>query len=231
MKRAEFARALAFSAAAAALPICAMADKPATLSVVGQVLALDGGYLVFTTGDAVRLEPKLKFPQHLPLGITVRATLDPLSHTIVDLEIEPKHLRDDDLSASRLPREYVVASPASLRTPPPAGSGQGGASAKSVTVTIDLRVPESTPINDDVYIATDRTSFSPAEIRMLRVDARTWSVSIDVAPGSQLRYEFTRGTFSSIERDRRGGLIVPRSVNPSADLTVHDSVAAWADVN
>jgi hypothetical protein len=218
-------------AALVATSAVAQADKPATVRVIGQLLTLEGGYLVFTTGDAVRVEPSAKLPKQIPFGAFVRATLDPQTRTIVALEVEPKRLSDADFDAVHLPREYVVASPASLRSLPPSGTGNGRFGARSVTVTIDVHVPASTPINDDIYLATDRTDFSPSELRMLRLDAETWSVSIDVPPGTQLRYEFTRGAFSSIERDRRGGLVEPRTLKPTADATVHDRVAAWADVN
>ncbi len=228
------ARALAIVlalVAGLALRTPAAGSKPAPVTVVGQLLALEDGYLVFTTGDAVKLEPALTLPKHVALGVLVRATIDPESRTVVVLEIEPKHTSPDDIDAAHLPREYVVASPASLRSPPPAAGAGSGLGAHAVTVTIDVHVPASTPIGDDVYLATDRTNFAPAELRMIRIDAATFSVSLTVAPGTQLRYEFTRGNFSSIERDRRGGLVEPRSLVVNADVTTHDSVAAWADVN
>jgi hypothetical protein len=75
-----------------------------------------------------------------------------------------------------------------------------------------LRAPDSTPLGDDVYLATDRSAFSAAEVRMLRVDSQRFSVSLRLPVGTQLRYEFTRGSFTSIERDRLGGIVEPRTI-------------------
>ena len=94
-----------------------------------------------------------------------------------------------------------------------------------------MQVPDSTPLGDDVYLATDRSNFSAAEIRMLRVDSRHFSVSLRLPAGTQLQYEFTRGSFTSIERDRLGGIVDPRAIDVKGDATLHDSVARWADVN
>jgi len=205
-------------------------NAPGPHNVVGQVLALQDGFLVFTTGDAVRLSPGLALPKGLRLGILVRATLDPVTHAIVGLTTGPK-AEPGDLDAAHLPREYAVASPASLRTAPPPAETGAGAGAHGATLTIDLHVPASTPLSDDVYLATDRTNFSPAEIRMQRVDAQRFSTTLQLPVGTQLRYEFTRGSFATIERDRLGGIVTPREITFKADLTTHDSVAGWADVN
>jgi hypothetical protein len=181
------------------------------------VLAVQDGYLVFTTGDALRILPGAVIPANLRLGTFVRAKLDPAAHAVTALAYA-RVAAPGDIAAEHLPREYVVASPKSLRTEPPAGSAGAGAGQTAATITIDLRAPDSTPLGDDVYLATDRSGFSAAEVRMLRVD-------------TQLRYEFTRGSFTSIERDRLGGIVEPRTIEVRSDTTVHDSVARWADVN
>jgi hypothetical protein len=199
-------------------------------AVVGQVLAVAGGFLVFTTGDAVRLAPGLNVPPNFRLGVTVRAKLDPATRTITAVT-SAAQAEPGDIDAVHLPRAYAVASPASLRTPAPAPDVSGGSGAHGVTLSIDLRVPGSTPLTDDVYLATDRTNFNPSEIRMQRVDAQRFSTTLQLPVGTQLRYEFSRGSFATIERDKLGGIVTPREINLKADITVHDSVAGWADIN
>jgi hypothetical protein len=222
--------ALGAPCAAGAQGVASPSPAPATVSVVGQVLSAGSGYLVFTTGDALRLDSAVTLPKGLRLGQTVRALIDARSHAITSLILEPKALLPADIDATKIPREFVVASPGSTRTGALLDS-QTGAAVHGVTVTINVRVPDNTPITDDVYLATDRTNFSPAEIRMIRMDARTWSVSVQIASGTQLRYEFTRGNFANIERDKLGSIVNPRTITAADNLQTHDAVAHWADIN
>jgi hypothetical protein len=203
---------------------------PTMPSVVGQVLALQDGYLLFTTGDALRVLPDASVPEHLRLGALVRVRLDPAAHAVAAIAYAHGGV-PGDIDAEHVPREYVVASPKSLRTEPPAGDAGASSAASAATVTIDLRVPDSTPPTDDVYLATDRSNFSAAEVRMLRIDAQHFSASLRLAVGTQLRYEFSRGNFTSIERDKLGGIVEPRTIDVRGNVTVHDAVARWADVN
>ena len=201
---------------------------PATLSVVGQVLVIDRGYLVFTTGDAVKIDPSLTVPP-IRLGQYVRVLIDRTSHAITSIEVEPHSLASGDIEAAKLLREFVSASPKSSREE--VVGGPLGRLVHPVTVTITVTVPDNTPGGDDVYLATDRTNFSPAEIRMTRADARTWTTSLQLSSGTQLRYEFTRGNFATIERDKRGGIVDPRPLAAADNRQTHDTVAHWADVN
>jgi len=224
-------RVVAISLAAV---LCAYAGAgaqapPPFISVVGQLLWSGDGYLVFTTGDALRLDPALAIPKNLRLGQTIRVTLDVATHAVTALTPVPKSLAPGDIDAAKLPREFAVASPGSKRSGPVAGAETGPA-AHAVTVTINVRVPDNTPTGDDVYLATDRTNFAPAEIRMIRLDARTWSASLQVPSGSQVRYEFTRGNFANIERDKLGGIVTPRTLTAEDNLQTHDGVAHWADI-
>jgi hypothetical protein len=209
--------------------LATLAAKPAPLSVVGQVLVVDHGYLVFTTGDAVRIDPAFTFPR-VKLGQYVRVLIDTSTRTITSAEVAPHSLADGDIEAAKLPRAYVVASERSRRTETGGGSTVGQF-VHPVTVTITVQVPDNTPLGDDVYLATDRTNFSPAEVRMTRADARTWTTSLQLGSGTQLRYEFTRGNFATIERDKRGGIVEPRPLNAADNLQTHDTVAHWADLN
>jgi hypothetical protein len=205
-------------------------DANQVLPVVGQVLTIANGYLVFTTGDAVKLDPALKVPSNLRIGETVRVRIDPIARTIVAIELDPRKLEPTDVEAGKIPRGLVSASPKSTRSSAFA-EGEVGLAAHAVTVTINVRVPDSTPATDDVYLATDRTNFAPAEVRMTRVDARSFTTAIQLPSGTQLRYDFSRGNFANIERDRLGGIVTPRTLKAQDGLQTHDTVSQWADIN
>jgi hypothetical protein len=92
-----------------------------------------------------------------------------------------------------------------------------------------VRVPNDTPPNDDVYLATERTNYNAAELRMNRVDARRWTIALPLAAGTAMHYIFTRGSYATVERARGGGIMTPRSVTAAPGATARDSVTRWAD--
>ena len=187
------------------------------------------GYLLFTTGDAVKLDPALKVPENAHIGEAVRVLIDESSRTIVAIELAPRKLAPGDIDAGKIPRDLVRATPGSTRSNSVAES-TAGLGAHQVTITINVSVPDNTPATDDVYLATDRTNFAPAEIKMIRVDARNFTTAIQLPAGTQLRYDFSRGNFANIERDRLGGIVTPRTVKAVDGLQTHDVVRQWADI-
>ena len=202
--------------------------SPAPLIVRGQVLAVGGGFLAFTTGDAVRLGD-VKVPPGIGLGRTVRVTIDRQTHTVTAIDLDLSRPVPGEIDASELPRDDVSVDPRSAQTPAAGHEVVAGASTGLVTVTIDVHVPDVTPPSDDVYIATDRTNYSAAELRMNRVDALDWTVTLPLPAGSALRYEFTRGSQASIERMRDGTLVTPRELTAATGAVANDTVARWAD--
>ncbi|HMD02260.1 MAG TPA: hypothetical protein VKG44_04775 [Candidatus Baltobacteraceae bacterium] len=230
MKRAlALIATVAFLAQPAVAQTPAPQQTPAPLYVRGQFLALSHSYIILTTGDALALDPATTLPAGLKLGVPLRLTLDPLSHAVRAIEVDPR-AEPGDIDASKLPREYVVADPKSSRSD--ASSTSSAASPlTSVTITINVRVPGSTPQADDIYVATDRSNFSPAEIRMVRIDTSRWTAQLVLPAGTVLRYDFSRGSFSNLERTRDGSIVTPRSLNTVNGAKTDDSVAAWADTN
>jgi hypothetical protein len=208
-------------------PVCAQTPRaspsPRPLVVHGQFLTLASGYLVFTTGDALAVDPALQTPQDLRLGSEIRATLDPASHRVESLGAS--HSWPGDVEIGKLPREYLAADPRSAR---PAASPSAATTAVA-TITINVRVPGSTPAADTVYVSTDRSSFTPAEIRMVRVDASHWSARLSLPNGSTLRYDFTRGSLATLERSRAGSVVKPRSIVASDGEKTDDVVESWVD--
>jgi hypothetical protein len=198
--------------------------------VKGQVLTIASGYLIFTSGDAVRLQDGLAIPSGVTTGSYVRITLDQVIRRVTEIELEPKITLAGEVDAANIPRQYVVVSPKSAPLPAPTGqsaANQGG----FVDVTIVVHVPGNTPPSDDVYLSTERSSYSPSEIRMQRVDGTTFSVSMSLAANTTLKYEFTRGTYATVERDRTGGIVSPHLLNATPNGKTDDTVIRWADIS
>ena len=212
-----------------AAPRAVRADEVPDLYVHGRVLTIGHGYLVFTTGDAVRLGPATVVPPGVGLGTLVRVTIAQTTRAIVRVEAEPGDELSGEIDAAYLPRQYVVVDPPSAQDP--TRQQHSAAGGPPVTVTIGVTVPGNTPLGDDVYLSTDRTNFNPYELRMTRLDGQRWLISLQLAEGSTLRYLFSRGSFATVERDRSGGIANPHSVTAERGAQTHDTVARWADIS
>jgi hypothetical protein len=224
--RARYAVAALLAVALTALGAPSRAANTQQLVVRGVALVAENGYLVFTTGDAVKLAPGVA-TNGVTLGKTVRVVLDPLTHLATALDADPGAEEPGDVDASALPRAYVAVDPRSAQ----AVSATRGASAQAglATVTIDVRVPDDTPPGDDIYLATDRSGFSASELRLNRVDAHRWSIALQLPALSTLHYLFTRGSYATVERTRGGGIAPARGLTAAGRTTVDDAVARWAD--
>lgn len=229
----------------ASLGNVARADTPsatvatdATLTVRGGILAIDGGYVIFTSGDAIRLRAGTTLPARIALGSVVLVTIDRATREVVAMSRDPAP-GTDAIAAADLPREYVVVAPKSARAIAVAMPQLGAVAAAGpsvdpshlrTTVTLDVTVPSNTPPSDDVYVSTDRSRFGPAEIRMQRVDARRFTATVALDANGHLSYQFTRGSYATVERDRSGGIVPPHVVDRSIEKT-DDVVTRWADAN
>jgi hypothetical protein len=101
-----------------------------------------------------------------------------------------------------------------------------------VTVTIEVLVPVNTPPTDVVYMAVDALSWTPNAIRMSPLPGNRWSASLSLTGGSTLKYKYTRGTWSTDERDAAGNEIPNRTLSVNAKgtaQTITDTVVRWAD--
>jgi hypothetical protein len=179
-----------------------------------------------TNGAAFRLEDSALAVAGR-LGETVRLHLDPATHAVRSVERLPKGVLPGELESGALPAGYVTAT---AQTPPPRAAGSPAEGA-AVTVTIVARIPDDTPLTDDVYLSTERSAFNPAELRLVRLDSRHWTIDVSLQPGSTLRYRFTRGSFATGERDRAGALVPPRVLVATPGLQQADTIERWADRN
>jgi hypothetical protein len=218
----------------------------------GQILDERAGFLFFTTGDGFRLAPQVKLADAATGGPTTlqpttrvyaRATFD-ASGNVVALALSRRKLPDDatfdDQKVGVIHNEYHVALSTDgpnpdLQTPQPKDSGDaegsGVSSGADVRVVFLVTVPPKTPFGDQVYIATDKSGWSPTAIRLDRVDALHYRVAIDQQAGATLYYKYTRGSWRSAERGENGiegkaRLLVVRNLDVQ---TKKDTVAGWGD--
>ncbi len=186
------------------------------------MLTIANGYIVFTTGAAVHVASNAAVPKNLALGRYVRVRIDTATHDAIEAAAAPNSL-PGDIDADHIPANLLAGNSAQRRAEP------GAASAELVAVTIEVLVPPSTPAGDDIYLTTERTSFSPAELKMTRLDAQRWSIQLSVPSNSVMHYRFTRGSNTTAERDSAGIINEPHALTAKTGLHTHDTVQRWAD--
>lgn len=239
MTRGAYATAVAIGSALVACAASARAEEaPASpeLHVRGAILAIDARYVVFATGDAIRLRAGTAVPKGATIGSMVLVTID-RSERAIDAIVLDAHA-SDEIAIADILRPFVVASAASARSAPEpvrAGAsaigGAGDAPTRAIAnVTIVVTIPTNTAPGDDVYLSTDRSNYSPSELRMQRVDARHFTATVALDASGKLKYQFTRGTYATVERDRSGGIVAPHLADGTT-AKIDDTVTRWADSN
>jgi hypothetical protein len=190
----------------------AAAVLAAALSYRVVPLACTPDGLVISGGGVLRISPQGSCDGVVP-GRTISVTLDD------DTRVIPQNVDPSAHPASDLPKTAFSIVPTSLAAP----------EAKQVTITIVVTIPPSTPPGSDIFLATERSSYSPAEIRMDQLDARRYRLQLPLQEGGRLAFRVTRGTFSTVERDAKGRLPPPHIVTGQAGATFNITVEAWSD--
>lgn len=174
------------------------------LTVTTRAVVVQHGYLVGTDGVARKLTDALATLSSVPLGAYVQLRTDP---------------------------ETGIAFDALVSKHPFASMGK---SARTVTVTFDVRVPVNTPPSATVYVATNAQNWTPNAVRLSPQPGNKWSATLDLAAGTVLQYKYTRGSWANGERDASGAEIPNRTLTVSADAktqNVDDVVIRWADLS
>ena len=208
----------------------------------GQVLDVERGYIVFATGDALRLAPDATFTDAVT-GKPHDASVQPGQYAGVTLNqtgvVTLIRIADDPIASGKseteIPRQFVVQATPAFGNPdliPPPTRLPVSKLSPTERVTITVGVPPQTPFADDVYISTDTSGWNPQAVKMQRIDGRHFRVSMDVLPGSQFRYLFTRGSWPTVESDAAGLRRSPRRLNAEGaiSLTVDATVQRWVDL-
>lgn len=218
-----------------------------------QVLDVQHGFIFFNTGDAFKLAPNVHSVwidngQAAPLPSTrmyAQAIFDGTGQ-IVELQVA-KHPLPFNAAYAAAAKKYAVA-----YSPPVANNDQWPATlgsskynnsrmpltGKIVSVRFVVEVPPNTPLSDAVYLSTDVSGWNPQAIRMERIDALHYSVTMPLRTGSVFAYKYTRGSWQSEERSKTGIAEPPRhfflgsSPFGEPDTAVrNDTVGNWADYN
>lgn len=191
------------------------------LQVHAQVLALQDGLLVLTSGDALRLAHDL--------DPAVERRAKPGRYVLISLDergvVRALRVSDQPFSQGAAPS----AVPPALFATPPHPSSAASAGEARVAVTLDVSVPASTPPGDAVYVATAASGWNANQVRCAQRDGVSWSCTIELPAGASLVYRYTRGSWSTAESDPAGGQAPARTLTARAGVTLHDTVARWSD--
>jgi hypothetical protein len=205
----------------------------------GQILDVRSGFVFFTTGDGFRLDPQVRYvdyftggPTTIPaaLRIYARASFDPLTRRVVELGLSRKPVPPE--ASYEAAHEYAVAA-SPTRTNPDLSADRTGYTGRIVLVTFVALVPSTTKLTDDVYMETDQSGWNPQAIKLDRIDALHYRVTLKLPSGSEFLYRYTRGSAQSVER-ARNGIEQParRLLVPEADIkNQDDTIYNWADTN
>jgi hypothetical protein len=178
-------------------------------------LACAGDRLVVAGAGVLRLADGTSCAAIRP-GRAIAIALD------ADNRATPKTLTADALPAAQIPHAAYVLAPAAQRD---------ADETQLVTSTIDVTVPPRTPPGDDIYISTERSSWSPSEVRMDRVDARHFRLVLRLHRGARIAFRVTRGSFGTIERDAARALPPAHVALGEPDAHAVVVVAAWGDID
>jgi hypothetical protein len=218
-----------------------------------QVLDVEHGYIFFTTGDAFKLSPAVHSvwidngqPAPLPDTRMYAQAIFDGSGQIIELQVA-NHALPFNAAYVMAARKYAVALsppvPNTDQLAAPPGSTKYNNSrlpltGKIVSVRFVVEVPPNTPLSDAVYLSTDVSGWNPQAIRMERIDALHYSVTMPLRTGTIFAYKYTRGSWQSEERSKTGIAESPRhfflgsSPFGEPDTSVRDdTVYNWADYN
>jgi hypothetical protein len=178
-------------------------------------LACEGDRLVVAGAGVLRLAEGATCSGVVP-GRAIGISLD------ADGRARPEKLPPDAQPAAKIPRTAYLIAPAAERD---------ADQTQLVTSTIDVYVPARTPPSDDIYVSTERSSWSPTEIRMDRVDARHFRLEMKLRRGARVPFRITRGSFGTTERDAARALPPAHVALGEPNAAVRVDVAAWADID
>jgi hypothetical protein len=199
--------------AASATPPPAAMDAHATFRVVP--LSCGGERLTVAGAGVLRLAEGATCEGVVP-GRAIGISLD------AENRATPRKLALDVLPAAKIPRAAYVIAPAAERD---------ADETQQVDSAIDVYVPPRTPPSDDIYVSTERSGWSPSEMRMDRVDARHFRLVLKLHRGARVAFRVTRGSFGTTERNAARALPPAHVATGEPNAEVRVDVAAWADID
>ncbi len=211
------ATAVASAVPASAVPTATAAASPVPAGTLFRVvpLACTRDRLAIAGGAVLRLAEGASCASVVP-GRALALALDAEGRAV------PRALARDARPPGEIPRSAFVLAPAAERD---------ADESQLVTVTIDVTVPPRTPPGDDVYLSSERSGWSPAEVRLDRVDARHFRLALRLHRDARVAFRITRGSYGTIERDAARALPPAHLAEGRPDAHVTVNVAAWADID
>jgi hypothetical protein len=220
----------------------------APVTITGQLLAYQDGFVFFTTGDGFRLAPNVAILDdrtRLPVKASpqarqyARAVFNDAGQVVeIDLSQKPFPIGPlpDAAQAFAVTASTPFPNPELAEAPPSSTSANGVKqtfSGKLVLVRFLVEVPPSTPISAQIFVTTDESGWNPQAIEMDRIDALHFSVTRRIASGTILHFLYTRGSLQTEERGPDGLSMKPRLivVYDSDTNSTNSVVAQWADAN
>ena len=223
-------------------PDVAATPAPTLPRYSGQLLDIERGYVVFSTGDALRLASGATIVDD-DTGAAPTYAVEPGLYAIVIIAPDTGLVTSLRLAHSprpgatpiaEVPRAFVSAASSPKPNPDlaPPKTRYSSKLSPAVQVTITVLVPPDTPFGADVYIATDTSGWNAQAIKMQRVDGRHFRVVSQLQGGTDFHYLFTRGTWAAVERERSGLQRQARElvVEGGDALDVAATVVRWADL-
>jgi hypothetical protein len=207
MKRAVLAVSLILGLLGAAPPAVPPATASSSVTVTGQVLDYEKGWLFLTTGDGFRVAPDATIVSGPPqVREYARITFDGAG-TITKIEVSRAKLPvEGDLEAVH--RYAVALSPAApnpeLDHPVLNSRCSRTTPGKMVAITITAQVPPTTGATDTIYMTSDQSGWNAQAYRLDRIDALHYRMTLKLYSGTQLHVLFDRGSTQSIQVGENG---------------------------
>ena len=216
----------------------------APVTITGQLLAYQDGFVFFTTGDGFRVAPNVtiideqtKAPaRRAPRARDYARAVFNDAGQVVEIDLSSKPYPIGPLPEAA--QAFAVTASSPYPNPElgiPARTTANGVpitfTGKIVLVKFEVQIPPTTPLTAQIYIATDVSGWDPQAIQMDRIDALHFVAVRRMASGTILHYLYTRGSLQTQERGPNGLSVRPRElvVNDSDTNSTNSIVAGWAD--
>ncbi len=198
----------------------------APVTVTGQLLAYQDGFVFFTTGDGFRLAPNVaildehtKQPaKRAPQARDYARAVFNDAGQVVEIDLSDKPYPVGPLPDAAQAFAVTASSPyPNPELGAPAQTTSNGVpetfTGKLVLVKFQVQVPPTTPISAQIYITTDVSDWNPQAILMDRIDALHFVVIRRMASGTILHFLYTRGSMQNVERWTQRSLGSPARVD------------------
>ncbi len=182
------------------------------VTVTGQILDYEKGWLFLTTGDGFHVAPNVAISHGPPVPrLYARVTFDSAG-TITAINVSKTKLPPEgDLGAIH---RFAVTLSSPLPNPdlaPPATANRCAQTrpGKSVALTITVQVPPTTALTDTIYMTSDQAGWNAQAYRLDRVDALHYRTTLRLYSGTVMHVLFDRGSAQSMQVGENGIEVPP----------------------